>query len=85
MAFHNCVRNASRSWRAENFCKISYVGWGAVVRRCRGEKTTITPEAGAHIDGDKVLERLAHLEPLDVQMSRVDEVVHPRGAVVIGL
>lgn len=37
------------------------------------------------LDGDEVLEALGHLEPLDVQVARVQEVVNPLPAVVLGL
>lgn len=40
---------------------------------------------GPHIDGDEVLEGLAHLQTLYVEMAGVEEVVHPRVASVVGL
>lgn len=38
-----------------------------------------------YVNGDKVLERLAHLQTFDVQVTRMQEIVHPRMAVVICL
>lgn len=37
------------------------------------------------LDGDEVLEALGHLEALDVEVTGVQEVVHPLTAVVLGL
>lgn len=37
------------------------------------------------LDGNEVLEALGHLEALDVEVTRVQEVVHPLPAVVRGL
>ena len=39
----------------------------------------------AHINGDEILQGLAHLKALDVQMAGVEEIVHPCAAVVIRL
>ena len=46
----------------------------------------VASESGERLsDGDEVLERLCHLEPLDVQVAEVEEVVDPLAAAVEGL
>lgn len=37
------------------------------------------------LDGDEVLEAFGHLEALDVEVARVQEIVHPLAAVVLCL
>lgn len=38
-----------------------------------------------HLDCDEILQRLAHLQPLNMQVPRMQEVVDPLPAVVISL
>ena len=38
-----------------------------------------------HLDGNEVLERLGHLEPVDVEVTSVEEVVHPLSAAIVCL
>ena len=79
LAFHSCVRNASRNCLAVNLPRIS----------CRSGVSPITRSDGktrvSYVNRDKVLERLAHLQTLDVQVTGVQEIVHPRMAVMICL
>jgi len=79
LAFHNCVRNANRNCLAVNFPRIS---WRNGVNPIPGSdrKTHVS-----YVNRDKVLQRLAHLQTLDVQVTCVQEIVHPRLAVVIRL
>ncbi len=37
------------------------------------------------LNGDEILQRFAHFEPVDVEMPRVDEVIDPLRTVVVGL
>ena len=78
LAFHSCVKNASRSWRAEYFCKIS-------CKVCDLSDVSCGYAFCAYINRDKILQRFAHLEALDVQMTRVKEIVHPCRAIMISL
>lgn len=39
----------------------------------------------AHINRNEILQRLAHLRTLDMQMSGMEEVVDPGAAFVVGL
>jgi hypothetical protein len=38
-----------------------------------------------YVNRDKVLQRLAHLQTFDVQVTCMEEIVHPRMAVVMRL
>ena len=41
-AFHSCVRNASRSWRAENRCRISCYIQGEFAKGVRARLAKLT-------------------------------------------
>ena len=73
LLFHRCVRNTIRNWRGLYFWRIS-----CDVARKRGQQGLIR----THVNGDKVLQRFTHLEALDMQMTGVYEIIHPRPTVV---
>ena len=79
LAFHSCVKNANRNCLAVNFRRISWPSDVNPVTRSDRETRV------SYVNRDKVLERLAHLQTLDVQVTSVQEIVHPRMAVVIRL
>lgn len=78
LALHSCVKNANRNCLAVNLPRISLprgVNPGAAWR-----KTHLT-----YVNRDKVLQRLAHLQTFDVQVTCMEEIVHPRMAIVMRL
>jgi hypothetical protein len=79
LAFHNCVKNANRNCLAVNLPRISYRSGVNPIPRSDGQTRV------SYVNRDKVLERLAHFETLDMQVTSVQEVVHPRVATVIRL
>ena len=81
LAFHSCDRNANRNCLAVNLPRISWQSGVNPDPTTRSDEETHV----SYVNRDKVLQRLAHLQTLDVQVTSVQEIVHPRMAVVIRL